>query len=84
MRAFQAYKNLSNTKIAVIGDHPDGFDTCSYDSKKLREISGAKVERIELSDLFDEAKKIDAKQNCLHKTKSSITCSIFKLEAQNF
>ena len=62
MRTFQAYKNLSNTKIAVIGDHPDGFDTCSYDSKKLREISGATVERIELSDLFDEAKKIGTKQ----------------------
>jgi len=57
--AFQAYKNLSNTKLAVIGKHPDGFHTCAYDSKKLKDFSGVTVDQIELKDLFDEAKKID-------------------------
>ncbi len=60
--AFQAFKNLSNTKLAVIGNHPDGFHTCAFDSKKLKEISGVIVEQIELNELFDEAKKIDSKK----------------------
>jgi len=61
MRAFQARKNLSHTKIAVIGKHPDGFHTCAFDNEKLNEISGIKVEQMELSDLFDEAEKIEQK-----------------------
>ena len=61
IRAFQTRKNLSKTKIAVIGKHPDGFHTCSFDSGKLNEISGVTVEQMELDDLFDEAEKIEQK-----------------------
>jgi len=62
IRAFQAYKNLSNTKLALIGKHPDGFHTCEFDKKKLKDFSGVTVDQIELTDLFDEAKKIDQKK----------------------
>ena len=61
IKAFQTRKNLSQTKIAVIGKHPDGFHTCSFDSEKLNEISGVTVEQMELYDLFDEAEKIEQK-----------------------
>ena len=61
IRAFQTRKNLSNTKIALIGRHPEGFHTCSFDSKILNEISGVTVEQMELDELFDEAKKIKPK-----------------------
>jgi L-fucose isomerase-like protein len=61
IRAFQTRKNLSQTKIAVIGKHPDGFHTCAFDSGKLNEISGVKIEQMELEDLFDEAEKIEQK-----------------------
>ncbi|MCH2287899.1 MAG: L-fucose/L-arabinose isomerase family protein [SAR324 cluster bacterium] len=61
IRAFQTRKNLSSTKIAVIGKHPDGFHTCAFDSGKLKEISGVTVEQMELTDLFDEAEKIEQK-----------------------
>ncbi|MEC9460598.1 MAG: fucose isomerase, partial [SAR324 cluster bacterium] len=29
IRAFQTRKNLASTKLAVIGEHPDGFHTCT-------------------------------------------------------
>ena len=61
IRAFQTRKKLSQTKIAVIGQHPDGFHTCAFDSEKLNEISGVKVEQMELDDLFDEAERIEQK-----------------------
>ena len=61
IRAFQTRKNLSSTKLAVIGKHPDGFHTCAFDSGKLKEISGVTVEQMELTDLFDEAEKIEPK-----------------------
>ncbi len=59
IRASQTRKKLSQTKIAVIGKHPDGFHTCAFDSEKLHEISGVKVEQMELEDLFDEAERIE-------------------------
>ncbi len=62
IRAFQTRKNLSQTKIAVIGEHPDGFHTCSFDSDKLNKIFGVKVEKIELEGLFYEAEKIEQKK----------------------
>ena len=61
IRAFQTRKKLSQTKIAVIGKHPDGFHTCAFDSEKLNEISAIKVEQMELEDLFDEAERIEQK-----------------------
>jgi len=61
IRAFQTRKNLSQTKILVIGEHPDGFHTCAFDSEKLNEISGVTVEQMELDELFDEAKRVEQK-----------------------
>ena len=76
IRAFQTRKNLSSTKLAVIGKHPDGFHTCAFDSGKLKEISGVTVEQMELTDLFDEAEKIDflfvAGQNFLLSTAAQL------------
>jgi L-fucose isomerase-like protein len=48
IRAFQTRKNLSSTKLAVIGEHPDGFHTCAFDSEKLMGITGVTVEQMEL------------------------------------
>ena len=58
IRAFQARKNLSSTKIAVIGEHPEGFHTCAFDSKKLMEFTGVTVDHMELTALFAEANQI--------------------------
>ena len=47
---------LRGKTIARIGAHPDGFDTCAYDSDRLSELTGMSVTGFELPDLFDRAR----------------------------
>jgi hypothetical protein len=47
---------LRGKTIARIGAHPDGFDTCAYDSARLADLTGMTVTGFELSDLFDRAR----------------------------
>ena len=54
-RALQA---LQGARIAVVGDHPDGFDTCAWDDAALAALGGITVERSSLSELFDRARAI--------------------------
>ena len=57
--ATQALERLSQAKLALIGEHPDGFTTCAYDSSELEASLGTKVEKRELGELFGLASKID-------------------------
>jgi len=45
------------SRIARIGQHPDGFHTCSYNPQALQNLAGVSVDEIELPDLFESAKK---------------------------
>ena len=56
--AHHARKNLSETKLAVLGQHPDGFHTCAYDAQELKKLAGVTVEQLQLKDLFDEANQV--------------------------
>lgn len=47
---------LRGKSIARIGAHPDGFDTCAYDSARLADLTGMTVTGFELADLFDRAR----------------------------
>lgn len=47
---------LSGKSIAQIGAHPDGFDTCAYDSGELAKLTGMKVTGFELPELFARAR----------------------------
>ncbi|MEC7467982.1 MAG: fucose isomerase, partial [SAR324 cluster bacterium] len=58
INAHQARKNLSKTRLAVLGQHPDGFHTCAYDAQELKKRTGVTVDQLELKDLFDEAKQV--------------------------
>jgi L-fucose isomerase-like protein len=51
---------LADSKITVVGQHPDGFDTCEFDPALLERLAGMKVERIGLPELFDRARATDA------------------------
>ncbi len=51
-------QKISEFKIAKIGDHPKGFDTCKFNQKKLSELCGIKVDEIELNSFLKEARKI--------------------------
>ena len=78
IRVFQTRKNLTSTKIAVIGEHPHGFQTCAFDSENLEEITGVTVEHLELPDLFTEAEQIS--QDTVTEVRSELDLKINGLE----
>ncbi|MGB8326011.1 MAG: hypothetical protein WCE48_00375, partial [Steroidobacteraceae bacterium] len=51
---------LRGSRIAVIGEHPAGFDTCEYDSELLRRLVGMDVTTLPLAHLFAQARAADA------------------------
>ena len=68
---------IKSFKIAKIGNHPDGFDTCKYDPIRLKKLIGVSVVEIELKKLFETAKntkldKVDKTYKELKKQLSSI------------
>lgn len=56
----EAADSIRGSRIGRIGAHPDGFDTCAYDSAKLDALAGVSVEELELSDLFDRAGQVES------------------------
>ncbi|MEL7214900.1 MAG: hypothetical protein AAGJ96_03050 [Pseudomonadota bacterium] len=55
-----AVARLRGRKIARIGEHPDGFDTCAYDAPTLERLSGITVDAFPLEALFARAKAASA------------------------
>ena len=51
---------LQGRRIAKIGAHPDGFDTCAYDGPRLKALTGLGVDEIALATLFDTARAMPA------------------------
>jgi len=58
--ADRALSKLAGGTITVIGQHPDGFDTCEYDEAMLSRLAGMQVETTQLERLFDTARAVDA------------------------
>lgn len=50
---------FDDLKIARIGAHPVGFDTCAYDNADLKALTGARVDELELEEMFDIARGLD-------------------------
>ncbi|MBC7157015.1 MAG: hypothetical protein H5U20_05810, partial [Rhodobacteraceae bacterium] len=50
---------LKGKRIARIGAHPDGFDTCRYDPDAMHALAGVSVEALDLDGLFDAARAAD-------------------------
>ncbi|MEM1039913.1 MAG: hypothetical protein AAGI12_10645 [Pseudomonadota bacterium] len=48
-------ERLRAKRIARLGPHPDGFDTCRYGPAALDALAGVSVDEYEISDLFDRA-----------------------------
>ena len=57
-RSAEVVAALRGAKIARIGAHPDGFDTCAYNSAKLDALAGVSVDEIELETLFANAHEV--------------------------
>ncbi|MGI9390161.1 MAG: L-fucose/L-arabinose isomerase family protein [Boseongicola sp.] len=51
---------LQGQKIARIGEHPVGFDTCTYNRGDVADLAGIEIEELELGELFDTARNATA------------------------
>ena len=74
-------KKVSSYKIAKIGDHPEGFDTCRYEKNKIESLSGVTVHEFTLDKLFQTAKSVD--KNDVQKTYNEVNNEISSLHSVN-
>jgi L-fucose isomerase-like protein len=58
--ADRALAALADSKITVVGQHPDGFDTCEFDPLLLDRLAGLRIDRVSLAELFTRARATDA------------------------
>jgi L-fucose isomerase-like protein len=58
--ADQVLGALTDATIAVVGRHPDGFDTCEFDASLLDRLARMRVNRVSLTELFARARATDA------------------------
>ena len=63
--------SIDRQTIGIIGTRPEGFDTCDYDSNEVTSKLNVSLVDLELEDLFDEAKEIEAET--IVKTKSAVS-----------
>lgn len=52
-------RSLSDTRIGVIGRHPDGFDACMFDHTELMALFGIEVEEHDLITFLDGLKELN-------------------------
>ncbi len=55
-RAGRVKRLLRSARVGRIGDHPAGFDPCSYDADAIAERLGAQVVRRELAGVFERVR----------------------------
>ena len=55
-KAMDVFDRLGGARIAVVGEHPEGFDTCAYDARALQTLTGVTVETVPLKSVFDGAR----------------------------
>jgi L-fucose isomerase-like protein len=53
-------RQLRSVQLGVVGEHPEGLDTCSLDAAALERYFGIKVETIALNDVFGRARRVPA------------------------
>ena len=62
LQAQQVLRALAKNKVALIGEHPDGFTTCAYDAEAVRQTFGLEIEKMPLQQLFDSASAVSEEQ----------------------
>ena len=51
-RAEKALAQLGGARLGLVGEPPDGFETCSFDEGVLEELIGTRLERLSLDEVF--------------------------------
>ena len=59
-KAKEIVSNVTGRRIARLGEHPVGFDTCAYDDGQLKALAGVEVDALALDDLFEAGRQADA------------------------
>ena len=49
-------------KLGLIGERPEGFDTCDFNNEELKSKFNVKITKIKLQSLFNISSKIDKKE----------------------
>lgn len=70
-RADRVVKRLRQSRVSVIGEHPDGFDTCEYDAVALQELTGVAVDRVSLDTAFAKAKAAPPERPAAHREQAA-------------
>jgi L-fucose isomerase-like protein len=55
-RAERALAQLAGARVGLVGEPPDGFDTCDFDEAVIREAFGIHLVRISLEQVFEAAR----------------------------
>jgi len=58
-RAAAVKKSLTEVRIGVIGNHPEGFDACMFSRQECLELFGVEVEEHNLIEFLDSVKELD-------------------------
>lgn len=66
--ADRVLRGFTGARIALVGQHPDGFDTCEYDPALLDRLFGVRVTTVPLGALFDKARAADAARVAVSKS----------------
>jgi len=48
-------ESISGRRIARIGEHPTGFDSCAYSEEQITKLAGVTVDALKLDELFSAA-----------------------------
>ena len=68
-------------KLGLIGERPEGFDTCDFNSKELKTKFNAKIAKLSLQNLFKISSKVDKKT--INATKKGISANLKNLNQLN-
>ncbi len=51
-------RQLRGMQFGIIGQHPDGMDSCHLDAPLLKDVFGIQIEMIDLQEVFERAKVV--------------------------
>ena len=68
-------------KLGLVGERPEGFHTCDFNSKELKTKFNAKIEKINLYKLFNISRRVDKK--IINVTKKNISSNLKNLHILN-
>ena len=68
-------------KLGLIGERPEGFDTCDFNNKELKSKFNANVTKIKLQSLFNTSSKVDIKK--IIQTKKNVSKKLKNINQVN-